>query len=502
MSAALVKPHAQQFAPGFLATRIGAIACVAVSSIAYFLAFRFIDWWLVSLVAPLPMLAATFAAPTKLRARLCAFVPPFLGGFGEWASEYFFLSIPAFVLVTALLAVMVGGLALVARRAAHRWNGGVVSLVFPILYAALNFILGRALYDGTWGNAAYRLATFVPLLQIASIAGLTGVVFAMSLPASGIALAWYRAEIGKPWRSAAAVPLATFAGVLVFGMMRMMTGGHTNTVRVAMLSSDHEMRFSRTTNATDAAELLGFYANQIPKAAAQGAQVVVLPEKIVGVTPEDRDALIKVLSTAASASHLWIIAGVNEIGAPHFNAAWTFSPDGSFAGEYDKHYFVRGFEAGFAKGADIYTVDAPWGRTGVAICKDLDYPPFIRNYGERGATLLLVPAWDWVGPNADEHERMSFVRGVENGFAMARSAKTGFVTAHDAYGRLLASSSTFAADPAMIVSDIAVGPGETLYSHFGDWFGWLCVAASLLIFATTWFSVDPNHGRSLRTLLR
>src|SRR5208283_4934901 len=100
-----------------------------------------------------------------------------------------FLSIPAFVLVTALLALMVGGLALVARRAAHRSNAIAAALVFPILYAALNFALGRALYDGTWGNPAYRMTTLLPLLQIASIAGLAGIVFAMTLPASGIALA-------------------------------------------------------------------------------------------------------------------------------------------------------------------------------------------------------------------------------------------------------------------------------------------------------------------------
>jgi apolipoprotein N-acyltransferase len=252
-------------------------------------------------------------------------------------------------------------------------------------------------------------------------------------------------------------------------------------VRVAMLSSDREMRYSRTTEESKAAELLTFYASQIPKAAAQGAQVVVMPEKIVGVTPEDRDPLIKLMSAAASSSRVWIIAGVNEIGPHHLNSAWIFSPDGALAGDYHKHYFVRGFEAGFEKGDDIYTTDAPWGKTGVAICKDLDYPPFVRTYGERGAALMFVPAWDWVGPNADEHERMALVRGVENGFAMARSAKEGYVTAYDAYGRTLAMSSTFVVDPAMVVADIPTGPGPTIYTRFGDWFGWLSVAASVAV---------------------
>lgn len=64
---------------------------------------------------------------------------------------------------------------------------------------------------------------------------------------------------------------------------------------------------------------------------------------------------------------------------------------------------------------------------------------------------------------------------------MARAAKTGFVTAHDAYGATLASSSTFDADPAMVVANVPIGPGPTLYTRYGDWFGWLCIAASIVI---------------------
>ena len=56
------------------------------------------------------------------------------------------------------------------------------------------------------------------------------------------------------------------------------------------------------------------------------------------------------------------------------NAAWVFSPAGALVGEYHKHYFVRGFEDEYRSGDRIYVIDAPWGKTGVAICKDLNYP--------------------------------------------------------------------------------------------------------------------------------
>ncbi|HUA36753.1 MAG TPA: nitrilase-related carbon-nitrogen hydrolase [Candidatus Binataceae bacterium] len=472
--------QAVQSAP-FLASPLGEALCIAISAVCFFIASRFIDMWPVALFAPMPMLAVAFAAPTRARAMLCAFVPIFIGTFGEWSAESFFLSTFVFVAIATAAGIIVGLLVLVARAAARLWNSWPAALVFPILYSALYFLLAYQ-YDGTWANPAYRMDTLRPLLQLASITGIWGIVFAMSLPASAVAFAWYRAGSGRPWLAATSVAIGAFALVMIFGLVRLATSVREPRVRVALIASDQKLGSWRSTDPTKAEDLLNFYASQVPKAAAQGAQVVVLPEKIVSATADDRDALKKILSDAAAASHLWIVAGINERdSASQINAAWIFSSDGSFVGEYHKHYFVRGFEAGYQAGESIFTFDAPWGKTGVAICKDLDYPWFIRGYGEKDIRLMLVPAWDWVGPNALMHERMSWVRGVENGFATARSAKTGYVTAHCAYGSSLASRSTFEEDPAIVVADVPIGPGTTLYTKFGDWFGWLAIAASIAI---------------------
>jgi apolipoprotein N-acyltransferase len=479
----------------FLSTQLGEALCIAGSAVCYFLAIRFIDLWPIALLAPMPMLAATFAAPSRKRAWLCAFVPLFIGEFGLWSSEAFFLSLPLFVVVSAVSALAITFLVLLARLAARHWNNAATTLVFPTLAAAWSFLLSLSLYDGTWANPAYRMDGFLALLQIASITGLWGIIFAMTLPASAIAFAWYRIESGKPWREATGAALALFGLVLVFGATRLAMSKDTPSVRVAMIASDHEMKYSRTTDEGQATELLSFYASLIPKAAAQGAKVVVLPEKIVGVTADDRSPLIRILSDAASSSKVWLVAGVNEIAQPpKINGAWIFMPNGALAGDYHKHYFVRGFEDGYRSGDRTYVIGAQWGKMGVAICKDLDYPWFITGYGGRNVTLMLVPAWDWEGPNAVMHERMSVVRGVENGFAMARSAKTGYVTAHDAYGRTLASGSTFDTDPAMVIADVPLGPGPTLYNEYGDWFGWLCVIGSLVILMMV-FILAPRSSR-------
>jgi apolipoprotein N-acyltransferase len=89
---------------------------------------------------------------------------------------------------------------------------------------------------------------------------------------------------------------------------------------------------------------------------------------------------------------------------------------------------------------------------------------------------MAVPAWDFVR-DARLHSRMAVVRGVEDGFTMARAAQQGFLTFSDAYGRIRAETPSSHVPEALLVANVPLGPGATLYTRFGDWFGWLCVLA-------------------------
>lgn len=71
------------------------------------------------------------------------------------------------------------------------------------------------------------------------------------------------------------------------------------------------------------------------------------------------------------------------------------------------------------------------------------------------------------------HSRMAVIRGVENGFTIARSTQQGLVTLSDSYGRILGEQAS-ATDPIMVVA-APPGRGPTYYARFGDWFGWTSV---------------------------
>jgi apolipoprotein N-acyltransferase len=72
---------------------------------------------------------------------------------------------------------------------------------------------------------------------------------------------------------------------------------------------------------------------------------------------------------------------------------------------------------------------------------------------------------------------MAVVRGVEQGFTIARAAQQGNLTFSDAYGRILAETASSSASEVFLARGLPPGPGATFYTRFGDWFGWLCVVS-------------------------
>ena len=121
---------------------------------------------------------------------------------------------------------------------------------------------------------------------------------------------------------------------------------------------------------------------------------------------------------------------------------------------------------------------------GVTICKDMDFPGLSREYGHGSVGLLLVPAWDF---DADGwlYERMAILRGVEDGFSIARAPRHGILSGSDSRGRVLAERSTAAAPFSTILTQVPVNHNATLYSRAGNWFVWCCVTLllGLLVFA-------------------
>ena len=92
---------------------------------------------------------------------------------------------------------------------------------------------------------------------------------------------------------------------------------------------------------------------------------------------------------------------------------------------------------------------------------------------------MLVPAWDFFVDRA-WHGHIAVMRGVEDGFSVVRSAKGGYLTVSDSFGRIIAEARSDSAPFATLIADVPAEHHPTLYLMLGDWFAWASVC--LLVF--------------------
>lgn len=167
-------------------------------------------------------------------------------------------------------------------------------------------------------------------------------------------------------------------------------------------------------------------------ARAEGAELLLLPEyalcetafAVEGGAAAERDAaaraapaLLAVLEAAAARHGLWIVGGtlLRRTGRGIVNASPLVSPAG-LVGWQEKHCRTR-FEReawALAPGGPPSVFATPWGRLGIAICYDAEFPPLVRAQVLAGADVILVPACTDSAHGAARVTLSARARAIEN----------------------------------------------------------------------------------------
>jgi apolipoprotein N-acyltransferase len=274
--------------------------------------------------------------------------------------------------------------------------------------------------------------------------------------------------------------------VLVFGEWRLLSNPSAKSAPVTLIARDVPMSLYLGSE-EQALELLREYADEIRRVTPGGTQAVILPEKIGRVSENALAEVDALFSSAATTTRAAVVLGlVRRTSSGSFNSSRFYSADGKLEANYDKHHLIPGVEPE-KPGDKRITLNQASGRWGLQICKDMDFPKLSREYAADGSNLMLVPAWDF---NVDRwlHSRMAVLRAVENGFALARSARNGLLTLGDNRGRILAETATAPGRFVSISGILSVAPDRTFYARTGDWFAWLCVAAFVILLASQVFT--------------
>lgn len=81
------------------------------------------------------------------------------------------------------------------------------------------------------------------------------------------------------------------------------------------------------------------------------------------------------------------------------------------------------------------------------------------------------------------------MRAVENGFVLVRNAQQGRLIISDDRGSVLAEASSEKSKHASVIGEVCTKAGGlTLYSRWGDWFGWLnlFLAVAQIVMLSHW----------------
>ncbi|HEV2111326.1 MAG TPA: hypothetical protein VGT99_08230, partial [Gammaproteobacteria bacterium] len=361
---------------------LGVLAVLATAALIYF-GTGLEPYWPLMWFAPLPLLL--FAADAHWwSAALVGASGIILGLTNLWGLFHDALGMPWYILLQIYLSEgIVYALAVLLFRACLRckaWWSALVAM--PALAVSFEWFLNLASPHGTGGSLAYSQLGFLPFLQLASLTGPWGMSFLLLLFSSALAIVIHLSESER--RKAlqiAGVTGGLLAAVLVFGAVRLAISPEGQPVKVGLVSSDGPNEDVADEGAPTA-KLFQAYAQPVAALAAQGAEVVVLPEKLGVAVEPGTQAVDAELQSLAEQTHVRVVAGMVRVVPPsgseltkiRYNEARVYTP-GAPVESYDKEHMLPPFESKLTPGTALTLLAASGGNGswGVAICKDMDF---------------------------------------------------------------------------------------------------------------------------------
>ncbi|MBG0816104.1 nitrilase-related carbon-nitrogen hydrolase [Planomonospora sp. ID82291] len=422
--------------------------------------------------APLPvlLLAPRVPAPAACAAAFTAWAA---GGLNMWSfhREQLEAPVPAALAVVAVPALLAAAAVLAFRTLLRRGGPAPAALSVPAIWVGGEYLVSVLGPDGALWSLAYTQTDVRPVVQLASLTGVWGISFLLTGIPAAVAAVCAPGPAGRARWGVGLAALLLLAASAGYGAVRL-AGPAGERRTVALLAAGQRGDWAPV-DTPRGAEKLGAVLARL-RALPPGTDVAVLPEGGFVTEEADLPRITGPLAALARDRRMDVVAGVIVTDARR-NTAVLFSGAGGEPQVYRKRHLVPGVEP-YEAGDRILLA----GDSGVAICRDLDFPALARAYRRSGAAVMLVPAWDFVR-DAWQHSRPAVMRGVENGFSVVRSAADGNLTVSDPYGRVLAERGARTRSITTVVTAVPVGGAGTLYTRWGDWFAWFCLASAAAV---------------------
>ena len=329
------------------------------------------------------------------------------------------------------------------------------------------------------------------LMQVASITGVVGVSFIVTLFACIVNYIW---EEGL--RKDTVINVIAYGLVVVvitsIGMMNIEKITTTDqTVRVATSVENFNLLLGDQSildqyEGTDEEKMFQANIDIITERARQAVQnestLLVFPEDAF-VCPEAAcEAFIGQVEGIAKENEINILLPVlrlpEEEGGKTKNTLNFISSKGELLNTYLKNHLVPVVEEPETERGDGKTpvIEVDGVKYTYLICADYTSNKYA--YNGREADIFINPSFDWKAFQYFTSYAIQ-ARAIECGFSVLRNPVNGNIILYDVYGRPLHMQNVMNVHTGMIYLDIPKEGRQTIYGATGNWFPWICATYSV-----------------------
>jgi apolipoprotein N-acyltransferase len=405
------------------------------------------------------------------------------------------------------------------RILATRFKGFLSTLVFPVAWCTIEYLMSLIPSKGTWIALAYTQAGNLSLMQLTSVTGIWGISFLITWFASAVNWAWHQ---NFEWDkiSRGAITFTSIAvSIFLFGAVRVnFFQPQSPSVLTASIVQARNINKDITSCKWTDAKAIGNYSTELEnnllektQQAAKAGAKIVLWQECTGFIPKQReDEFIKRAMALAAQEKIYLLMtlwSIPEDFPKHLveNKLVIINPDGTKQLTYIKSNPVS-VEPILKGDGIIPSLQTPYGKIAPAICFDDAFQNFIRQAGKNKVEIMFIPANDWKAIDPI-HTHMAITRAIENGFSLARPAGPGLSVATDNRGKIISSMDFFTTDEQVMYADVPAQHSFTIYAQVGDVFAWLCIVCFIImtgwiIFRKYFVGVSGLHKKEDVILIR
>lgn len=434
-----------------------------------------------------------------------------------WLGTFNLLSLQFVSVVTALEYVPFMAISLVVLRR----RGRLDFLVFPMAWTVFDWLRSMGFLGYPWGMLGTSQYAVIPLIQIASLTGVWGVTFLVTL--SNSVIAWYVRRAVRHARldpGPAIVLAGALAAALGWAGFRYAQDAvreresASRSVRLALIQQNDDPRKA------DYRAVFDTLRDLTDRSLASDPDMVVWSETafVPNIRRWSREdpktqplaALVRDFLEYQKRTGRWLITGNDDYSFEtrdgvqerlDYNGSVLFSPEGQRVETYHKIHLVpfteyfpykrqlpwlyellQSFDAYLWEPGDRRVVFRhPKVAFSTPICFEDVFPDDVRRFVVSGAEVILNLSndfWSLTETEAMQHAANAIFRAVENDRPLVRASASGLTCYVDSGGRIKARSPFF--EQSSLVIDVPLRPLHTTpYSRWGDWFP-VALAVALL----------------------